>query len=238
MSEKAKEIREKMKTVRFAPYILGSVLSDLDYMDDFKRFTLDAIEKEKEKIEDRFERDTKNMSEEEKERYSEWAAEDYAVVRDLFSMISLNSFIIILYSNIESGLNRLCNVMFSDQSRLDEVQGKDPVKIRYVDMDGKGINRAKLYLEKVFNVNLHAGDQQWAEIDALKKIRNIIVHDDGWASNEMAKNSNIKTCRKNGFLEIEEKRDGTLGKLIVKPEYLTWILKHVRDFFSKIDLNI
>jgi len=238
MSKKAKEIREKMRTARFAPYIFRSVLSDLDYMDDFKRFTLDAIEKEKEELEDRFERDTKDMSEEEKERYSEWAAEDYAVVRDLFSMISLNSFIIILYSNIESSLNQLCDVMFSDQSRLDQVQEKEPLEIRYVDMNGKGITRAKLYLEKVFNVNLHAGDQPWAEIDALRKIRNIIVHYDGWVNNEIAANPNIKACRKNGFLEIEERKDGSLGKIIVKPEYLTWILKQVRHFFSKIDLNI
>lgn len=238
MSKKAKEIREKMRTARFAPYILRSVLSDLDYMDDFKRFTLDAIEKEKEELENRFERDTKDMSEEETERYSEWAAEGYAVVRDLFSMISLNSFIIILYSNIESGLNRLCDMMFSDQSRLDEVQGKEPLKIRYVNMQGKGIKRAKLYLEKVFNVDLYAGDQPWAEIDALRKIRNTIVHDDGWANNEIARNGCIVACRENGFLEIEERRDGSLGKIIVKPKYLAWILEQARHFFSKIDLNI
>jgi len=54
-------------------------------------------------------------------------------------------------------------------------------------MHGKGINRAKLYLEKVFNVDLHTGRQPWEEIDALRKIRNAIVHDEGWASEEIVK---------------------------------------------------
>lgn len=222
---------------RMAPLVLMRIHDTFDNMEQFKHFTLSSIKQEEKSIGERFKRETKGMTDEEIDQYSDWASEDYFMVKDVFSRISINSFIVILYSYIESGLNSLCNAMYSDRARLDKKYGKEALRIRYTDMQGEGVKRAKLYLEKVFSVDLHAGEQPWAEIDALRRIRNVIVHDEEWVNEELAKNQCITARVKKGFLEIEQGRDGSLGRITVKPEYLGWIIEWARKFFGNIGLN-
>lgn len=233
-TKKKKSVRDVF--IAMAPHILSWVISRFDDMEQFKYFTLSAVEQEKKTIEERFTRSTKGMTQEEIDQYVDWHSEDYFMVKDVFLKICLNSFVIVLNSYIESGLNSLCDAVYSDRTRLNKKKGKEPLKVRYTDMEGEGIKRAKLYLEKVFSVDLHAGEQPWAEIDALRRIRNRIVHDEGWANEEMDRNQCIKACIKKGFLEIERGRDGSVGKIIVKPEYLDWITGQAREFFRKIEI--
>lgn len=236
MSEKEGKKWKKSRDVviRMAPHFLNRVISQFDEIEKFKHFTLSAIEREKEKINKSFDEMTTGMAQEEIDRYADLYSDDYFMVSDVFSKISLNSYIIILYSYIESGLNTLCDAKFSDQAMLSEKRGKEPVKVRYIDMQGDGIRRAKLYMEKVFNVHLHTGEQPWAEIDALRRIRNAIVHDEGWANEALARNQCVKACADKGFLEIGERKDGNLGHIIIKSKYLDWITEQAREFFRKI----
>lgn len=172
----------KRKMFSMAPHFKNFVVRRFDEMDEFKRFTLAAIKDEKKSILDRDERITKNLSEEQKEEYYEWNSEDYFMVEDVFTQINLRSFIVILFSYIEDGLNTLCNAAYSDRARYHEKKSMESFNVKYQDMQGKGITRAKLYLEKVIGYNLHTEKKPWKEIETLRKIRNAIVHEDGYAN--------------------------------------------------------
>ena len=136
------------------------ILHKFDAMEEFKLFTLSAIESEKRSIKKRSKKAVEKLNKNQKERQLGWNAEDFFMVEDVFKKISLNSFIIILYSYIEDDLNRLCNAVFSDRARLQKKLGKEPFTITYKDMKDDGTRRAKLYLEKVMGISIHADKKQ------------------------------------------------------------------------------
>jgi hypothetical protein len=234
--EKGKGKTPRSFYISVAPHVLMSAIFKLDEMEQFRFFTLSAIKEEKEHILERFDKHTKLMGKKEREQYYEYNSEDYSRVDEFFSKLSLSSFLIILYSLIEDTLNSLCDAVLNDYSRQAEIEGRKTFKIRYKDMNGEGIRASKLYLEKVFGVDLKPDGKNWAEIDALRKIRNAMVHDGGWANEDIAKNECVIGCLKKGFLEIEERRNGSLGKITIKPGYLDYILERTREFFQEINL--
>lgn len=221
-----------------AGHIKGLNISKMNDLEEFKRFTLSAIEDEKRSIHDSFMRQTKGLDEKDVENYKDLYGEEYFMVEGFFSATSLNAFVVILYSYIESGLNSLCNAMYSDQRNKCKKEGGQPLQIKYKDISGTGIIRAKRYLEKVFDVDLYAGEQPWAEINALRKIRNDIVHNEGWASENTDKDACIQGCVSKDRIKIERSRNGSPRKLILKPEYLDWILGHTQTFFSNINVRL
>jgi hypothetical protein len=110
-------------------------------------------------------------------------------------------------------------------------------------MKDRGINRAKLYLEKVIGLNLKTEDNAWREIRALGKIRNAIVHEEGSGSEEIANDETIKACVKNGLIDIKSReieKSGKIkksfGRIIIKPSYLEHIIFRARQFFENIEI--
>lgn len=104
------------------------------------------------------------------------------------------------------------------------------------DMKGTGIDRAKLYLKKVVGLDLHVEDKPWREIKALNKIRNTLVHSDGFIDRNFINDGTIKSCIEKGFLEIESTHDNANDKIIIKFEYLDWIIAQAREFFKNIEI--
>jgi hypothetical protein len=218
--------------IRMAPSMLSFVLHRIDAMEEFRYFTVSAIESEKKSISERFDKATNELSEEEKAEYYEWNSEDYFMVSDVFSQISLRSFVVVLYSYIEDGMNVLCNAEYSDRARLAKIQGLPDFKIKYKDMKGEGIDRAKTYLEKVIGRDLHSGEQLWSEIDTLRKIRNAIVHADAKANDKIKGDGNFKRHVQDGSLGLEHERT-----IVINVPYLDYILDNVRQFFNSINVK-
>jgi hypothetical protein len=218
--------------LRIAPSLKRFVIHRLDEMEEFKNFTLSSIKSEKKSISARFDKDTKYLSEEQKEEYINWNSEDYFMIDDVFTQISMRSFIVILFSYIEDGMNTLCNAVYSDKARYHKKEGLEEFKVKYNDMQGKGINRAKLYMEKIMGCNLHSDMKPWSEIETLRKIRNTIVHDDGNAGNSLKNDTNFKQHLNDGRLKLENH-----NKIKIEPSYLDDILLNVSDYFSAIDLK-
>lgn len=223
--------------MRMTPSFRRDILRGIDEMEDFKNFTLDAIKNEKKSIEQKFNKDTMNLTEEERRNYYDWNSEDYFLIDAVFKTISLYSFIAIFYSYIENSLNTLCNAEYTDRKLLYEKEGKPSFNIRYSDMNGEGIQRAKLYLNKVIGIDLHVNEKPWSEINTLRIIRNAIVHNEGYASDNIENDGNIIQHIKNGRLEITDHGDNRRGKMLIKPEYLDFILSTVRGFFENIELK-
>ncbi len=229
-SKKTKNVRNIF--MRLTPTLKTFVIHRLDEMEEFKQFTLNSIEDEKKSISARFDRDTKYLSAEQKEEYFDWNSEDYFIIEDVFPQISMKSFIVILFSYIEDGMNTLCNAEYSDKARYHKKEGLEEFRVKYTDMQGKGISRAKLYMEKIIGRNLHSDKKPWSEIETLRKIRNTIVHDDGNANDSLKNDANFKQHLLDGRLKL-----GNHDKIKIEPTYLGYILTKVREYFSEIDLK-
>ena len=91
---------------------------------------------------------TSGMSEEAAADYFAHNADDFFLIHDVFQQTSLRSFLVILYSYVESGMNMLCNAEYADRRRAMRAQGLSVFKVTFKDMQGDGIMRSKLYLEK------------------------------------------------------------------------------------------
>ena len=212
---------------------LRRLLYNLDNMDDFKLFLASAIKKEKDSIIKRYAKDTRGMTEEQKAEYFDIYGEDYAKVEDSFESISWNSFVVILFSIIEMGMNELCQAAKHDKN----------LNLDYKDVANRGIVRAKIYLEKVANVNLNTSGTSWQEISCLIKIRNAIVHNDGWVNDKLSKDARFLQHLRNGTLELDKKvfalptnGHAISGKIIIGPAYIEHILQSSRDYFKEIVL--
>jgi len=218
--------------MRVAPNLKKLVIYRLYDMEEFKRFTLSSIENEKKSFSERLETETAHFSNEEKEEYFGWISEDYFMIKDVFTQISMRSFIVILFSYVENGMNMLCNVEYSDKARYHKKEGLEELKVKHTDMEGNGIKRAKLYLEKIIGCNLHSDKKPWSEIDTLRKIRNTIVHDDGKANSSLKNDGNFKQHIHDGRLKLANHNN-----IEIEPSYLDYILEKVREYFTEIDLK-
>lgn len=82
-----------------------------------------------------------------------------------------SSFFISLYSFLETQLNNEC---------LNAQKENSQIKISLSDLHGSGINRAKIYMEKVLDTSFSFNnDTNWNEIIFLNKLRNLIIHQEG-----------------------------------------------------------
>jgi hypothetical protein len=222
---------QKRPKMYAAPMVRHWIVDKFHDLEEFKNFLISAIKTEEKRLSERVDRTFKEMTEEEVERFSDMFADDFHQIEHIFTRLSLNAFVIILYSFIEDCLNDLCDAERQDKK----------IKRRYTDIKGKGIKRAKSYLEKVVDLNLYIGEngknkRYWDEIVALNKLRNAIVHNDGWADDNVIEDVNVWANEDKGYLEIERRRDGSYGRVIIKPGYMTWIVKQAQEFFHNIEI--
>jgi len=248
-SEKVKKLR--FEVIKTTPYWKSRIIDRFEEMEEFKRFTFSAIDEEKKSVEEYLEEVTEGMSKEELDEFYDWGGEDHFMVKSVFEKTSLNSFIVILYSYIEIGINTLCKGRYSDKrmeqmkkNKQAEDEGRKPefkelygIKSADVKVKGGIIKRAKKYLEKEFDVSFDSVKEEWDEIIGLGKLRNSIVHNDGVDEKEdVEKDNKIKEHVKDGMLGITGKNKLSYGRIVIKREYLDTILPVVRKFFSKLEV--
>jgi len=203
---------------KFSPEVKRRILRNFDKMEEIARFLRGAIENEKKVSSEKIVKDTEGMSEEEKIFYHELES-DYYFIENTLTQISFYSFIVILYSFIEVGMNALCNAFGQDKK----------IELSYKDLHGKGINRAKLYFEKVLNIKLSSG-KSWSEVVALGKIRNAIVHNEGWPTKEVLDDQ----CIKKHIAQVN--METPPGPIVINASYLDSIISTVRKFFDEMPI--
>lgn len=107
-----------------------------------------------------------DMDEEDEDRYEQYL-QNFASVKGDFPRRFYSSFIVSWFSLIEDGLINLCKSLdLSLKITIDEL-----------DKFGKGVNRAKNFLEKTANYKID--QNHWNELTHVIKIRNYIVHTGG-----------------------------------------------------------
>jgi hypothetical protein len=91
------------------------------------------------------------------------------VFEEYFPSLQRSSALAAIYSAFENNLNRLCDL----------VQSAVSSGLRFQDLNGNGVERARNYLIKVGGFDLSAGEREWAAITKIREIRNCFVHSDG-----------------------------------------------------------
>jgi hypothetical protein len=233
--EEKKDRREKLrKGIKVARMAHSIVMHGFDEIDDFNDSMKSAIKREQEITSKRLEGGASELDGEEAEQYWDLFAEDYQKIDSVFGKLALDSFVIMLYSLVETGMAMLCDALRQDQQK----EKGETIGLRYSDLRGSGyLDQARLYMEKVLGVDSNLGNNpQWPEIVALRALRNAIVHQEGWLS---TKNTTLKTHINQGLLELRHQKEenGQIsGRVIVSSKYIDYILPNVRTFFKDIKI--
>ncbi|MFC6203571.1 hypothetical protein ACFPZK_02440 [Psychrobacter urativorans] len=129
--------------------------------------------------------------------------------------IHRKSCLVTLYSYLESFLNHLCGCLH----KLNSYQ------VEYTDLEGKGITRARLYLDKIVGVDFNKINSEWASIKNLNLIRNSIVHNSGKSDREKIDRiiKNEPNLSLNMFNEIR-----------IKDDYINETINQIEAFLTSI----
>lgn len=117
MEEDNKGRREKCKGLRVVRMAHRFIMHGFDEIDDFNDFMKLAIKREKDLTSKRLTERASGLEGEELEEYWSFYAEDYQKIGSVFEKLALDSFIVMLYSRMESGMATLCNAIRQDKQR-------------------------------------------------------------------------------------------------------------------------
>ena len=88
---------------------------------------------------------------------------------DVFPTLQWTSIFNSAYSLFERHLNDLCGIL-----------GKNAAtRIELTDLNGQGIERAKIFLSKIVGITYVFASTEWRDIQNYSKVRNIFVHASG-----------------------------------------------------------
>ncbi len=129
--------------------------------------------------------------------------------------IHRKSCLVTLYSYLESFLNHLCECLYKLNN----------YPVEYTDLEGKGIIRARLYLDKIVGVDFNKINSEWASIKNLNLIRNSIVHNSGKSDREKIDRiiKNEPNLSLNMFNEIR-----------IKDDYINEAINQIEVFLKSI----
>ena len=129
--------------------------------------------------------------------------------------------LITLFGWFEFHLNRLCILCEKHKK----------VKISYQDINGKGIDRAIKYLEKVIELEIPKNTQNRENIQIIKKIRNAFIHND-WEIIEGKEKEIMAFIKKQpSYISIKNKR------ITINNWFLKYTLETFNIFFEGIEKN-
>lgn len=124
-----------------------------------------------------------------------------------------------LISYFEKSMNELCEVY--------EYHNK--LTVNYKDMNGKGIERAKLYLVKIVGLDFPTS-KNWNTIKILLRIRNNFVHSysEVYPENEQL-NSDVNSVKHLKLYKLQTK-----SLLQVEEKFLEYVLKIFENFYKEL----
>ena len=133
--------------------------------------------------------------------------------------IHRKSCLVTLYSYLENFLNYFCEYLY-------ELNGR---KLKYTDLSGKGIFRARLYLLKVEGVDFDQMNNEWNQIIGFNLIRNNIVHESG----KVGKDKLIKFIDTNENLSVNNFDD-----VRIESAYIHELINIIEDFVLNIHTQV
>jgi hypothetical protein len=103
------------------------------------------------------------------------------------------------------------------------------LSVELTDLKGDGIERARLYLTKVCEIQFPDGSHEWAEIQKLNNIRNCIVHAEGNVDDVRSPTKLRNIVKNTKGISFESER-----YLSIDNKYLEMAITWVEDFLQEL----
>lgn len=161
--------RKKMKQGLFLAHFRSHLSYPFGPLREFFESVQDLFMNEKTKILDRIERETADLSQEEKYHY-EWHWEDYGKLEDSFPNVLRNSLFIAIYTEFEDKLKFICNALAHEKGC--------PIAVH--EWRGGILEKSKSCLKKDIGISWSLRTNLWDEILRIRRARNVLVHNGGW----------------------------------------------------------
>ncbi|MEW8442023.1 MAG: hypothetical protein AB2689_28080 [Candidatus Thiodiazotropha taylori] len=142
---------------------------------------------------------------------------------EYFPSLQRRSALVTLFSFFENELNRLCNLYQSHKA----------IKVSFKDLNGQGIDRAVLYLDKAVDLNVQKQSAEWAEIKNIQKVRNLIIHLDG---NLISIDGKPKKDEQN-YVKQHQNLNGE-KEIVILDGYLQHVLNTIHKYFKMLSVEI
>jgi len=128
------------------------------------------------------------------------------------------SLIITIFNFLEHELNSLCEKLYESTD--------SSLKLR--DINGKGVERAQLFLTKVAKIDFSAFGSELSVIKGVNLVRNLIVHNGGLLSG----NSDAKV---NKFVSSSEHLFGSEGHcIVIGADFIGFFIEVLLSFFERL----
>jgi hypothetical protein len=195
-------------------------------------FTKDILEKEQSEFKKQFDEKLESLKGDARQNYLEWQADNHFYLFDIFPSLQWLSLFNTAYSVFEKNMNYIC--------RLAERKTRSNFKLN--DLNGQGIERAKLYLKKVANIDAPFNSQSWQKIKKYAELRNVMAHATGELdlSNDKHKKILEFACHHPNINVIYHNENSDFPEIRLEPEIVFESIQDYREFLeilSQHDLN-
>lgn len=197
---------------------------DLDFFLGHCTFIKSVFSNEQTILSEKFKDLLNKATEKQKERlYAHFETEQY-YVGDLFPTIHWSAMFVAGFNLFEKAINDICKV----------VHAMSGLNKGLKDESGQGIERAKKYLSKNYNITVPFSIKQWERIATFAKIRNVLSHTAGELDLTQKKHLDIlKIARRETEIRIE--RHDTVfetADIIVDEEFVFNSIRIYREFIG------
>ena len=182
----------------------------LDSLEELIEVTEQRLEDELDNFEKRPDQTAKEYSEQERREYFEFMSDEYWKYKDDHPQIVRQSFFLQAYFSFEHLLNDICKMQQNLQLSLK-------------DINGQGLERAKLYISKVIGLPNPFNNHLWRQIQYYNTVRNLYVHNAG----EFDVNNNKHRLAKDNLNYISVNRS---EEFILEKEFCIEVIETFRLF--------
>lgn len=187
---------------------------------------------------ERFENNVEIIIQEELNQYQAGdAAQTISEYRGLRSDLwNLDGIFIYFYPNLlrRSSLLSLIGIFekeLNDLCKLFKTVKQYQIDIK--DLNGMGMERASLYLEKIACIDVCRSSKEWGEIKNIQKIRNIVAHRNG----SLLDNSGKEEKSLTNYINTIDSLEGG-NELFIKEGFLGHVLSVYSSYFKLLDESI
>ena len=155
-----------------------------------------------------------------RELLEEMYSDEHYLLEGAFTRNVRYSTLVSAHTLLETGLNSICH---GERRRFQHA-------VSLVDLAGRGIQRAKTYLEKVCRVSFPSDSADWTRMRILAEVRNVIVHTNGDVRRgnqreritQMVQSTKGLSLRRDGYIEVH-------------PEFISETLDMMRKLFGAVN---
>lgn len=162
------------KSKIFAKDLFSAVLKKQmeNKLEQLRKYTLEIESKfsaDKNDLKTEYEAAVRAAEEEDENSLLERFSETYYEIEEINTNIYRKSTLVYIYSFLENSMNAICR----------NLQKGNAYPVLVEDLKGEGIVRAKMYLEKLAEIDFIHLNTEWSKLMTLNKVRNCIVHVEG-----------------------------------------------------------